>query len=99
MGSVAVVVPGIVEGKMAPRKAEQVAKLRKEVEQLQRESELTRQKVSECIKDLIQYAEENLKDEYLLRKVPKFKDQADQKQNPFIEQKRFICDIIWAFKY
>ena len=28
---------------------------------LQRESELTRQKVSECIKDLIQYTEENLK--------------------------------------
>eukprot|EP00091_Calanus_sinicus_P016614 TRINITY_DN36061_c0_g1_i1.p1 TRINITY_DN36061_c0_g1~~TRINITY_DN36061_c0_g1_i1.p1 ORF type:complete len:102 (-),score=34.54 TRINITY_DN36061_c0_g1_i1:116-397(-) len=79
---------------MAPRKAEQVANLRKEVEQLQRELEITRKPLSETIQELIQYTKDNLKDEYLLRKDGKMKGQVEQKDNPFIPPSRLVCDIL-----
>eukprot|EP00092_Neocalanus_flemingeri_P066587 GFUD01081141.1.p1 GENE.GFUD01081141.1~~GFUD01081141.1.p1 ORF type:complete len:100 (+),score=24.43 GFUD01081141.1:46-300(+) len=72
---------------MAPRKAEQVAILRKEVEQLQHELGIERQPLSVTIQDLIKYTQDNVKDEYLLRKDAKLKSQIEDKVNPFVPPK------------
>jgi len=46
---------------MAPKLAEEIAKLRKEVEQLRRESDLNRIPVSSSVAELIAYVKENTK--------------------------------------
>merc|ERR1739844_160632 len=80
------------ESDMAPRRAEQVAILRKEVEQLQRELGIERMPLSQTIQDLIQYTKDNMKDEYLLRKDQKLKSEIDcDKQSPFNPKTTICC--------
>merc|ERR1712058_188068 len=79
---------------MPPRKAEQVAKLRKEVEQLQREVEITRKPLSETIQDLLDYVQNNIKDEFLLRRDGKLKSQIEIKENHFESPKKLPCTVI-----
>jgi len=66
---------------MAPKLAEEIAKLRKEVEQLRRENALDRIPTSEAVADLIAYVKENTKDEQLLRNHRNFKELVEVKRN------------------
>merc|ERR1712042_208712 len=87
------ITPGITP-EMPPRKAEQVAKLRKEVEQLQREVEITRKPLSETIQDLLDYVQNNIKDEFLLRRDGKLMSQIEMKENHFESPKKLPCTVI-----
>lgn len=53
----------------------------REVDQLKIESKIVRKNVSECVTDLIQYAEQNALDDPLLNKLP-------ANENPFRERNR-----------
>merc|ERR1712203_984973 len=69
---------------MAPKLAEEIAKLRREVEQLRRENDLERIPTSEAVADIIAYMKENAKEEQLLRNNRNFKDLVDETKNPFV---------------
>merc|ERR1712110_864743 len=65
------------------RQRKEIAKLRDQLEQLQREVNIERKPVSASIKEMMKYIEENLQDEFFLRNDPKYKNKVEKTKNPY----------------
>jgi len=78
---------------MAPKLAEEIAKLRKEVEQLRRENSLERMSTSMAVAELIAYVEENTKLEQLLRNHKNFTGKVEDRRNPWQQPPTWTCAL------